>query len=102
MAKLKRARKAIQGWQKLLLNLAKLIDKVKMVIQLLDFIEESRDLTIHQWNFKDILVHHLQDLGHVWKVASGATLRTPRVWRPNRPPHLRHATAPKAAVQTGP
>jgi hypothetical protein len=62
MAKLKRTRKAIQGWHKSLPNLAKLIDKVKMVIQLLDFIEESKDLTIHEWNFKDILVHHLQDL----------------------------------------
>jgi hypothetical protein len=61
MAKLKRARKAIQGWQKSLPNLAKVIDKVKMVIQLLDFIE-SRDLTIQEWNFKDIFIQHLQDL----------------------------------------
>jgi hypothetical protein len=28
----------------------------------MDFIEESRDLTIQEWNFKDVLVHHLQDL----------------------------------------
>jgi hypothetical protein len=61
-AKLKRARKVIQVWHKSLPNLAKVIDKVKMVIQLLDFIEESRDLTIQEWNFKDILVQHLQDL----------------------------------------
>jgi hypothetical protein len=33
-----------------------------MVIQFLDFIEEHRDLTIQEWNFKDILVKHLQDL----------------------------------------
>jgi hypothetical protein len=58
MAKLNRARKAIQGWQKSIPNLEKVIDKVKMVIQLLDFIEEIRDLTIHEWNFKDILVQH--------------------------------------------
>jgi thymidylate synthase len=62
MAKLKRVRKVIQGWHKSLPNLAKPIDKVKMVIKLLDFIEESRDLMIHEWNFKDIIVHHLQDL----------------------------------------
>jgi hypothetical protein len=62
MAKFKRARKAIHGWYKSLPNLAKLIDKVKLVIQLLDFIEESRDLTIHEWNFKEILIHHLHDL----------------------------------------
>jgi hypothetical protein len=62
MAKFKRARKAIHVWCKSLPNLAKLIDKVKLVIQLLDFIEESRDLTIQEWNFKEILLLHLQDL----------------------------------------
>jgi hypothetical protein len=62
VAKLKRARKLIQGWHKSLPNVAKLIDKVKMTIQLLDFIEESRDLTIQEWNLKDVLVHHLHDL----------------------------------------
>jgi hypothetical protein len=62
MAKLKRARKVIQGWHKTFPNLAKLIDKVKMIIQLMDFIEESRDLTIQEWNLKDVLVHHLHDL----------------------------------------
>jgi hypothetical protein len=62
MTKFKRARKAIKGWYKSLPNLAKLIDKVKLVIQLLDFIEESRDLTIQEWNFKEILILHLHDL----------------------------------------
>jgi hypothetical protein len=62
MAKFKRACKAIHVWCKSLPNLAKLIDKVKLVIQLLDFIEESRDLTIQEWNFKEILLLHLQDL----------------------------------------
>jgi hypothetical protein len=62
MAKFERARKVIQGWQKSLPNLAKLIVKVEMIIQLMDFIEESRDLTIQEWNFKDVLVHHLHDL----------------------------------------
>jgi hypothetical protein len=33
-----------------------------MIIQLMDFIEESRDLTIQEWNLKDVLVHHLHDL----------------------------------------
>jgi exonuclease III len=62
MAKFKRARKHIHGWCKSLPNLTKLIDKVKLVVQLLDFIEESRDLTIQEWNFKEILLLHLQDL----------------------------------------
>jgi hypothetical protein len=62
MAKFKRSRKLIQGWHKSLPNLAKLIVKVEMIIQLMDFIEESRDLTIQEWNLKDALVHHLHDL----------------------------------------
>jgi endonuclease/exonuclease/phosphatase family metal-dependent hydrolase len=59
MAKFKRACKHIHGWCKSLPNLTKLIDKVKLVVQLLDFIEESRDLTIQEWNFKEILLLHL-------------------------------------------
>jgi hypothetical protein len=62
MAKFKRARKHIHVWCKSLPNLTKFIGKVKMVVQLLDFIEESRDLTIQEWNFKEILLLHLQDL----------------------------------------
>jgi hypothetical protein len=56
MAKFKRARKVINGWQKSLPNLAKLIVKTELIIQLMDFIEESRDLTIQEWNFKHSLV----------------------------------------------
>ena len=59
MAKFKRARKVIHGWQKSLPNLAKLIVKTELIIQLMDFIEESRDLTIQEWNFKHSLVQHL-------------------------------------------
>jgi hypothetical protein len=62
MAKFKRARKVIHGWQKSLPNLAKLIVKTELIIQLMDFIEESRDLTIQEWNFKNVLVQHLQGL----------------------------------------
>jgi hypothetical protein len=62
MAKFKRARKVINGWQKSLPNLAKLIVKTELIIQLMDFIEESRDLTIQEWNFKHSLVQHLQSL----------------------------------------
>jgi hypothetical protein len=33
-----------------------LIVKTELIIQLMDFIEESRDLTIQEWNFKHSLV----------------------------------------------
>jgi exonuclease III len=69
MAKFKRARKVLLGWQKSLPNLAKLITKVEMTIQLMDFIEESRDLTIQEWNFKDTLIHHLEREMCPWAIS---------------------------------
>jgi hypothetical protein len=36
--------------------------RVKMVIQFLYMIEESRDLKIHEWNFWDILQNQLSTL----------------------------------------
>lgn len=41
-------------------NLALLIDNIKMTTQFLDFIEESRHLTVQEWNFRDILLQKLQ------------------------------------------
>jgi hypothetical protein len=32
------------------------------VIELLDIIEESRDLEVHEWNFRVILKEHLANL----------------------------------------
>jgi hypothetical protein len=61
-AKLKRSRKAIKDWQNNLPRLARTIENSKLVIELLDKIEESRDLEVHEWNFRVILKHHLTNL----------------------------------------
>jgi transposase-like protein len=57
-----KTRKAIKDWHIRLPNLASWIDNVKLIVQFLDFIEDHRDLTIQQWNFRDIMLLTLQDL----------------------------------------
>jgi hypothetical protein len=54
-SKLKTSRKCLKDRQKSIPKLATTIDNTKLVIQFQDLIEESRDLEIHEWNFRDIL-----------------------------------------------
>jgi hypothetical protein len=54
-SKLKTSRKCLKDRQKSIPKLATTIDNTKLVIQFRDLIEESRDLEIHEWNFRDIL-----------------------------------------------
>jgi hypothetical protein len=61
-AKLKRCGKVLKVWQNNLPRLARTIENTKLVIELLDKIEESRGLEVHEWNFWDILKHHLTNL----------------------------------------
>jgi len=55
-------RKIFRTWQRNLSNLKSVIVQVKSVISLLEVIEESRDLTIIEWNFKGILMDKLNQL----------------------------------------
>jgi hypothetical protein len=48
MAKFKRARKALSKWQKHLPKLSNTIDSIKLIIQFIDLIEETRDLTVQE------------------------------------------------------
>jgi hypothetical protein len=43
-------------------NLAKVIDDNKMVIFLLDTLEEYMDLALHEWNFRKLVQEHLLKL----------------------------------------
>lgn len=61
-AKFKNLRKVFRTWQKNLSNLKTIIEQVKTIISLLEVIEESRDLTIIEWNFKGILMDKLNQL----------------------------------------
>jgi hypothetical protein len=63
-AKFKALKSALRMWQSLLSNLKMTIANVKLVISLLDAIEEWRDLTLQEWNFRNILNQKLTDLLH--------------------------------------
>jgi hypothetical protein len=43
-------------------KLATTIENTKLVIQFINMIEESRYLVIHEWNFRNVLRHHLSIL----------------------------------------
>lgn len=62
MAKFKRARKALSQWYKQLPKLANTIGNIKIIIQFMDLIEETRDLTVQEWNLGDILTQQLQNM----------------------------------------
>jgi hypothetical protein len=62
ITKLKSIRKALKIWHKGLRNITNTLEYTKLVIQFLNFFEEARDLTIQEWNFRDILLSRVQHL----------------------------------------
>lgn len=58
-AKFKNLRKTLRLWQKNFSGIKKNIDNVKLVLSLMEIIEEVRDLTIMEWNFKEALITKL-------------------------------------------
>lgn len=64
IAKFKSLKSALRSWQAQLSNLKSTIANVKLVISLLESIEERRDLTLQEWNFRDILNQKLAALLH--------------------------------------
>jgi hypothetical protein len=61
-AKCKHLRKALKEWEKKSPPLVLLIENTKMVLKFLDYIECFRDLTISEWNFREILSSKLVSL----------------------------------------
>lgn len=61
-AKLKNLRHALKIWKSSLSNLKSTIANVKVVLNFLQVIEEYRDLTVPEWNFRVILESKLQNL----------------------------------------
>ena len=62
--KFKSLRNALRNWQSQISSLKINIENVKLVISFLDSIEEWRDLTLQEWNFRDILNLKLTNLLH--------------------------------------
>jgi hypothetical protein len=54
-AKFKNLRRVLKSWQSQLSNLKVNIANVKSVLILLGILEEYRDLTVHEWNFRMVL-----------------------------------------------
>jgi hypothetical protein len=61
-SKFKNMRKFLKQWHGNIANLAKTIENSKRMILLLDSMEEFRDLTLEEWNFRKIVQAHLQSL----------------------------------------
>jgi hypothetical protein len=54
-AKFKNLRKVLKQWKHSLSNLKANISNVKLMLQFLNFLEECRDLSLIEWNFRTLL-----------------------------------------------
>jgi hypothetical protein len=61
-AKFKNLRRVLRSWQSNLSNLAATLSNNKLVLFLLDSMEEFRDLTLEEWNFRNLVHQHLESL----------------------------------------
>jgi hypothetical protein len=61
-AKFKFLRKALKEWQAGWTGLKNLISNVKLLLQFLEVLGEFRDLSLEEWNFKNILKDYLLEL----------------------------------------
>lgn len=61
-AKFKNLRRVLKARKKLLPSLEKTITSCKEAILFLDKLEEFRDLSLQEWNARDLLLNHIQSL----------------------------------------
>lgn len=57
--KFKNLRRVLKAWHSQLSNLKQNISNVKLVLSLMEMLEEFRDLSIHEWNFREALAEKL-------------------------------------------
>jgi hypothetical protein len=62
MGKFKNLRRVLKTWQLQLSILASVISNNKMVILFLDILEEFKDLSLEEWNFRKIVQDNLETL----------------------------------------
>jgi hypothetical protein len=58
-AKFKNLRRVLKAWQSQMSNLKTNIANVKLTLSFLELLEECRDLSIQEWNFKEALIDKL-------------------------------------------
>jgi hypothetical protein len=63
-AKFKNMRRVLKEWQGNLSNLKQCIANVKLTLSFILYVEEFRDLTLPEWNFKLLLEQKLSSLPH--------------------------------------
>lgn len=61
-AKFKNLRRALKAWHSTLSNLKATIGNVKLVLSLLEILEDCRDLSLPEWNFTYALMNKLLSL----------------------------------------
>jgi hypothetical protein len=67
-AKFKYTRKILKDWQRSLPNIDKTVGQIKLLIEFIDFIEEHRDLSIEEWNFRELLQSKNVELLQIQKI----------------------------------
>ena len=58
-AKLKNLRRVLKAWKQQLPKLAVIINNIKLVLHFLETIELFRDLSLPEWNFRNIVTEKL-------------------------------------------
>jgi hypothetical protein len=66
--KFKIARKVLKDWQRSLPKIDKTVSDTKLLIEFIDNIEEHRDLSIEEWNFRDIMQQKVAELLNIQKI----------------------------------
>lgn len=68
VAKFKNLRRVLRAWQAQISNLSSTIKNVRLLLSLLELMEEYRDLSLKEWNFIILLKDHLESLLHGQKI----------------------------------
>eukprot|EP00267_Zea_mays_P046159 XP_020398507.1 uncharacterized protein LOC109941711 [Zea mays] len=66
--KFKYVRKVLKDWQRSLPKIDITVKNIKLLIELIDNMEEHRDLSIEEWNFREILQQKVADLLNIQKI----------------------------------
>jgi hypothetical protein len=67
-AKFKNTRKVLKEWQRSLPKIDKTLGQTKLLIEFIDIIEEHRDLSIEEWNFRELLQTKIAGLLQIQKI----------------------------------
>jgi hypothetical protein len=59
VAKFKNLRRVLRFWYSQLANVSKTIESNKLMLHFLDAMEEFRDLSLEEWNFRALVRDHL-------------------------------------------